>query len=80
MTNVYQSVVEYIDKYGQSNKEIRITCEPGKRPTIGDFIGAFRQWGLEMELSDLTTMTFKPKNPMSTTVISLRIIRTVQIT
>lgn len=33
-----------------------------------------------MELSDLTTMTFKPKNPMSTTVISLRIIRTVQIT
>lgn len=73
----YQAVLEQCDRYGRKLRDIMLECEPGKQPTIGDFIAAFRREGLEMELYDFPNMTFKPVDPAASPVISLRIVRTV---
>jgi hypothetical protein len=58
-------------------RDITLECEPGKKPTVGDFIEAFKREGLELQITDFTNMTFKPVDPTSSPVISLRIVRTV---
>jgi hypothetical protein len=60
-------------------RDITLECEPGKRPTIGDFLDAFKREGLELQLTDFTSMTFKPVDPVASPVISLRIVRTVPV-
>ncbi|MEF3302878.1 hypothetical protein [Paenibacillus sp. GYB003] len=74
----YYSTVEYVDRYGKTNKEMHIYCEVGKKPTVGDFIEAFQKAGLDVELKDFIDLTFKPKHPPSTSVISVRVLRTVK--
>ena len=78
MKERYASTVEYVDRYGKAIKELMVYTEFGKKPTIGDFIEAFKNQGLEVELRDFTNMIFKPIDPVSTPVISLRIIRTLK--
>jgi len=73
----YQAILEQWDRYGRKMRDIMLECEPGKRPTIGDFIEAFRREGLEVQLTDFTSMTFKPVDPVASPIISLRIVRTV---
>ena len=82
MTNVknrYQAIVEQWDRYGKQMKELTIECDLGKRPTIGDYMEAFKKEGFDVTITDFTNMTFKPKDPASTPVTSLRIVRTVAI-
>ena len=78
MKERYASTVEYVDRYGKANKEVMVYSEFGKRPTIGDLIDAFKEIGLDVELKDFINMIFKPVDPVSTHVISLRIIRTLK--
>lgn len=60
-------------------RDITLECEPGKKPTIGDFIDAFKREGLDLVITDLPNMTFKPVDPVTSPVISLRIVRTVPV-
>lgn len=73
----YQAIYEIWDRYGRQTKELLIECEHGKRPTIGDYMEAFKREGLDMTITDFTSMSFKPKDPAATPVSSVRIIRTV---
>jgi hypothetical protein len=72
----YFSTVEFTDRYGTVNKEFHIYSEHGKQPTIGDFTIAFKKSGFEVEIKDFINMTFKPKDPSTANVISLKVIRT----
>ncbi|PYI52985.1 hypothetical protein [Paenibacillus flagellatus] len=74
----YYSTVEFMDRFGKANREMAIYCEVGKKPTIGDFIEAFKKSGLDMELSDFANLTFKPRRPSEAPVLSLRVIRTMK--
>jgi hypothetical protein len=80
MKERFISTVEFIDRYGRANKEVKVYTNYGKKPTIGDFINAFKDQGLEVELKDITNtnMIFRPIDPVTTPVISLRIIRTLK--
>lgn len=75
----YQAVLEEWDRYGRKMRDITLECEVGKRPTIGDFIEAFRREGLELQITDFASMTFKPVDPVTSPIISLRIVRTVPV-
>ncbi|TNJ62726.1 hypothetical protein FE784_29225 [Paenibacillus hemerocallicola] len=74
----YYSTVEYADRYGKTNKELHLYCEIGKKPTIGDFIEAFQKIGLDLELNDFVNLTFKPRRPLASTVISVKVLRTIK--
>lgn len=74
----YYSTVEYADRYGKANKELHIYCELGKKPTVGDFIEAFRKIGLDMELSDFVNLIFKPRRPHASPIISVKVLRTAK--
>ncbi|MDF2723812.1 MAG: hypothetical protein K0Q59_3487 [Paenibacillus sp.] len=74
----YYSTAEYTDRHGKTNKEMHIYCELGKKPTIGNFIETFHRMGIEVELSDFINLIFKPKSPFTTSVTSIRILRTVK--
>ncbi|RKN82124.1 hypothetical protein [Paenibacillus ginsengarvi] len=74
----YYSTVEYVDRYGKKSKEMHIYCELGKKPTIGDFIEAFKQEGLDVEISDFINLTFKPKNPQTAPIIMVKVLRTTK--
>jgi hypothetical protein len=74
----YYSTLEYADRYGKAIKELHIYCEIGKKPTVGDFIEAFQKIGLDLELNDFVNLTFKPKRPHATSLISVKVIRTVK--
>jgi hypothetical protein len=74
----YFSTVEYTDRFGKVNKQFMIFSDKGKMPTIGDFVESFRHSGFEVEIKDFVTMTFKPKDPTTTNIISLRVIRTIR--
>ena len=78
MKERYYSTIEFVDRYGKANKEVAVYTELGKRPTVGDFIEAFRSNGLDVELKDFVSMVFKPVNPSTSPIISLRIIRTLK--
>jgi hypothetical protein len=75
---LYYSNVEYVDRFGKSNREFQVYCDPDRKPNIGDFLETFKKAGYDMELTDFSNLTFKPKDPVTTPVISLRIIRTYQ--
>jgi ribosomal protein S12 methylthiotransferase accessory factor YcaO len=75
----YQAVLEQVDRYGRKMRDITLECQPGKKPTIADFVEAFRREGLELELTDFPSMTFKPVDPVNSPVISLRVVRTVAV-
>jgi len=77
--NIYHAVVEFTERTGVTNKEIKITCEPGKKPTIGDYIAAFKESGLEVDITDFSRLVFKPKLHAQTPVVSLKIVRTYQV-
>lgn len=80
MSSIYQSDVELVYRRGETRLvECQITCETGKRPTIGDFSDKFKEYGIETRLYDLYSMTFKPVDPLTTEIISIRVIRTFQI-
>ncbi|MFB5269433.1 hypothetical protein ACE41H_21990 [Paenibacillus enshidis] len=80
MSSIYQSDVEFVYKSREIKlEECRITCETGTRPTIGDFSDKFKEYGVEVRLYDLYSMTFKPVDPLNTDIISIRVIRTFQI-
>lgn len=72
----YYSTVEYTDRYGKVNRQFELYCESGKKPTIGDFLEAFRKAGLEMDITDFREMIFRPKHPATSEVISIRVMRT----
>ena len=55
------------------------TVQPGKKPTIGDYIAAFRESGLEVDITDFSRLVFKPKLHVRTTVVSLKVVRTYQV-
>lgn len=74
----YYSTVEYTDRFGKTNKEMHIYCDLGNKPTIGDFIDAFREQGIDVELSDFINLIFKPKKTLASTIISVKIMRTVK--
>ena len=75
----YQAVLEQVDRFGRKMRDITLECEPGKKPTIGDFVEAFRREGMELEITDFPSMTFKPVDPIQSSVISLRVVRTVAV-
>lgn len=77
MRTRYQAVVEQWDRYGRKLRDVVLECESGKRPTIGDYIEVFKREGLELQITDLTNMTFKPVDPTMSPIISLRVVRTV---
>ncbi|PZD95804.1 hypothetical protein DNH61_10135 [Paenibacillus sambharensis] len=77
MRERYYTTVEHIDRYGRTIKEFTVYAELGKKPTIGDFTEAFRKAGLDVDISDFISMTFKPRKPENTPLKSLRIIRTL---
>jgi hypothetical protein len=74
----YYTTVEFIDRYGKANRELSVYCDLGQKPTIGDFLEAFRCAGMEMDITDFARMIFKPKDPARSPIISLRVIRTYQ--
>jgi hypothetical protein len=74
----YFSTVEYLDRFGRANRQLEVFSNKGKMPNIGDLIEAFSQVGLDVEIKDFITMTFKPKDPTKTHVISLKVIRTIR--
>ncbi|MDB5055362.1 MAG: hypothetical protein JWM44_3412 [Bacilli bacterium] len=76
MKDKFISLVEYINRVKSSNKELMVYCEAGKNPCIGDFVDAFKEQDLDMELKDFISMTFTAKNLFSTDIISARIIKT----
>ena len=45
MKERYYSTIEFVDRYGKANKEVTVYTDLGKRPTVGDFIEAFRSNG-----------------------------------
>ena len=73
----YQAVLEQWDRYGRKVRDITLECDSNRGPTVGDFIEAFRREGLDVQITDFVDMTFKPVDPASSPVISLRIVRTV---
>jgi hypothetical protein len=74
----YYSTIEYIDRYGKANKELIVYSELGKKPTIGDFIQSLNELGLYMEIKDFINLIFKPIDPANSSVVSIRIIRTIK--
>ncbi|GGF90347.1 hypothetical protein [Paenibacillus abyssi] len=76
MKERYYSTVEYTDRYGKANKGFEIYSELGKKPTIGDYVDAFKQSGFDVDITDFLNMTFKPKDPANSSFISLRVLRT----
>lgn len=78
MKERYFSTVEYVDRYGKANRQYPVYGKAGTKLTIGDFIQAFRESGLEVEIVDFGTMTFKPTNAAQSSLISLRVIRTLK--
>ncbi|MCD1258428.1 hypothetical protein B5M42_006185 [Paenibacillus athensensis] len=78
MKDRYFSTVETTDRFGTKNREFLIYSDKGKKPTIGDFVDAFMQTGLDVEIKDFVSMMFKPKDPTTTPIISLRVIRTIR--
>ena len=79
MKERYISTIEFVDVYGKANKELFVECEYGFRPRVGDFVHAFKQEkGLEVELKDFINMTFVPIDRTKTSVISMRVIRTLK--
>lgn len=74
----YYSTVEYFDRFGKVSKQIDIYCELGKKPTVGDFVEAFKNSGHEVELTDFLNLTFKPRQPLATSVTSIKVVRTIK--
>jgi hypothetical protein len=74
----YFSTVEYTDRYGKTMKELVVFSEIGKKPTIGDFIQAFKESGIDVELYDFINMIFKPSGPDQSPIISIRVVRTMR--
>ncbi|CAM4325374.1 hypothetical protein [Paenibacillus tarimensis] len=77
MKERFYTTVEYTDRYGRTIKEFTVYAESGKKPTIGDFTEAFHKAGLDVDISDFISMTFKPRQPQNTPLKSLRVIRTL---
>jgi hypothetical protein len=72
----YIASIEHVDGTVKTIKEISLFCDPSTTPNVGDFIQAFKEQGMDMELKDYINMVFIPVNRASNDHVSIRIIRT----